>query len=46
MKLINFPSMLGQNKKGLQNTCKYLKNALDNDFHDVKCKNTVFHPSA
>ena len=43
MKLINFPSLLGQSKKGVQNTCKYLKNALDNNFYDVKCKNTIRH---
>ena len=43
MKIINFPSMLGQRKKGVQNTCSYLKNIVNNEFYDVNCKNTVRH---
>ena len=43
MKIINFSSMLGQRKKGVQDTCRYLKNVLNNEFFDIDCKNTIRH---
>jgi arginase len=43
MKIINFPSRLGQRKKGLENTGSYFKNFVNNNFYNVNCSNSTKH---